>query len=1237
MSWSKQQLQAIEARGQNLLVAAAAGSGKTSVLVERIIKRILDEHEPVNVDKLLVVTFTSAAAAEMRERIGSALTAALTNANRRRYIERQLLLLNSSSISTIHSFCQSVVRQYFYFLDLDPNFRIANDTEVQLLKSDVLDALFTTYYEQGSEAFLHLVDCYGDERDDSSLVALVLELYEFARSQPWPEHWLTGLTQAFRLSEGVSLDDTPWSLILRDKITLELEQTQQKLRSLASQAVAPENPAGYAAVFTDDAARLDEVIAGAAHSWELTAERLANCTFADLPSAKGTSAEVRKHFQTQRQRCKDKVKDLGKRYFSRPAEVLIEEMRGQLPVVETLVQLVIAFGRDFQQAKQAKGLVDFGDLEHYCLRILLERDAAPGEVKPSPVAVALRQKFAEVMVDEYQDTNGVQETILQLVSRTDQPNRFMVGDVKQSIYRFRLAEPALFMAKYNQYPITEAGGERRIDLAQNFRSRPGILSAVNFLFSQLMTPRAAEMAYGQAEELNPGSSYPPAPGPIAAGPVELHLIDRADGGPEASDDNRDAETDVEESIAVTTPVVQEMSNFEREAWLIARRLEALKTSGCLVFDKDSKTYRPVAWRDIVILLRAVHGKADVMLDVMRQRGIPAYADLGSGYFQATEVQLMMSLLNIIDNPRQDIHLAGVLRSPLVGLSATELTEVRLCREHGDLWSALVAATEGAQSPTGLKQKIQPFVERLSLWRDLARRKGVNDLISQLYRDTGYYDYVGAMPGGLLRQANLRALESRARQYEATNYRGLFRFLRFIDRLRDKGADLAVARTLGESEDVVRIMSIHKSKGLEFPVVILADLGKQINLRDTKATVLCHKELGLGPKVINPDQRLSYPTLARLAIEHKLTLEAKAEELRILYVALTRAREKLILVGSVKDLVAKSTDWCALVGRRRQTLPDPVIAGAKTYLDWLGSAVIRHAGGAVLRDYIGCEELPSAALSGSEADWQITVHRLEDCGPVEQSALAESELLASLRELKPIATGTDTAWVGQVLGWQYASLAAVGKPAKLSVTEIKRRFAAEEANSQSWQKQTALPARPRFIQKEGKLTAAEFGTVMHSVMQHLDLAGDVTPTGLAAQIASLTERDILLPAEAVAVDCQRVHSFLSSSLGQRLCRSSWLKRELAFSRVVPAERFYPELAGAGEGIFVQGIIDLLFWDEDGLVLIDYKTDRVRDGRELIDKYAMQLRLYAEAVQGILQKPVKEIYLYVFSTGEIVAVD
>lgn len=1228
MAWSPEQLQAIEMRGTNLLVAAAAGSGKTSVLVERIIRRVTDPQDTVDIDKLLVVTFTNAAAAEMRTRIGVALTEALRKQPANRQLERQSALLTASSISTIHAFCQNLIRQYFYRVDLDARFRIANETEIELLKADLLEKVFETFYLTEDEEFLLAVDVYGGESGDQPLQELVLELYEFSRSNPWPEAWLDDIVSRFEIAPDTVLEDTPWWPLLQEKTGFELEEGIRKLDTLIGQASQAEGLNAYAMTFTLDRLVLEDVLKASRRSWNAFAAAVADASFEKLGKTGLADPELKEKMQKERNKVKEIIKKIKEMYFQQPAANWLADLRKMAPVIRGLIKLIRAFGQAFEAAKRGKSILDFNDLEHYSLRILLDAEKSrPGYPVPSEVALALRERYAEVMVDEYQDINSVQEAILQMVASESRPNRFMVGDVKQSIYRFRLAEPSLFMAKYNGYRENPAAGGQRIDLTQNFRSRSAILQAANFLFCQLMTVRAGELEYGPAEKLYPGPPYPETDCRLAAGPAELHLIDKT----EETDLAEDAAAEVADSENGAS-----MTGFELEAVLIARRIAELKESNCHVYDKQTKEYRPLAWRDVVILLRSMKGKADILLEKLRAGDIPCYAELASGYFQETEVRTMVSLLGIIDNPRQDIPLAGVLRSPFGGFDAAELAEIRLLRQGAELWDAVQAAAAAADSPLGLK--VNAFLAKFKGWQKEASRSGVADLVWGICRDTGYYNYVGGMPGGAIRQANLRALYDRARQYEQTNYRGLFRFLRFIERLAEKGADLAVARALGENEDVVRIMSIHKSKGLEFPVVIVADLGKGINLQDSKAAVVCHKNLGVGPYCADSVLRYRYPTLARLAIQHKLNMEAKAEEMRILYVALTRAREKLILTGTLSKLDKKCADWCGEVGRKAAPLPDSLLTAARTYLDWIGPALARHSDGQPLREYGCCRLEPMLSCDDQEAQWLIRMHKREALAENPQRQRDHDPVMEQVAALAPVNQGTGSEWVDSVLGWQYPFQKVVGKPAKLTVTEIKRRLEAQQASGgERWYQERALSSRPAFLQKTGRLTAAEIGTAAHAVMQHLDYHNALDLSSLKKQIDSMAARELITREQAAAVDTKAILAFLYSPLGQRLQSAVWVERELAFSVSLPVSRFYPETAGAEETIFVQGVADCLFMTTEGLVLVDYKTDRGIGEAQLIEKYSVQLTVYAEAIEMILHQRVREKYLYAFENKQIVRID
>lgn len=1229
--WTQAQWEAITWRGGNFLVAAAAGAGKTSVLVERIIHLVTREDHPVDIDRLLVVTFTEAAAGEMRQRIRDALTALAAARPYDRNLARQLLLLERARISTLHSFCLQVIRQYFYLLDIDPDFRVADPAEAVLLQQEVLDEVMEAAYGRAAagSAFLQLVDAYGGGRGDAGLAEIVLRLYTFSQSQPSPEAWLEESCRMFTAAG--DLDDLPWARVIRRAATLELEQARDNLELAHRLALSPGGPGAYADTLAAEAGAVAAVLADWEKlSWDEARTALQGIAFARLPAVRQKDAvdpELKARVQELRQSARGAVTALLRGPMGRPAAELQQELAGLAGHVETLAALVRDFAAAYRRAKEERGLVDFADLEHYCLKILTAPPASPGRICPSQAALELREQFVEVLVDEYQDINAVQEAILNLVSRQpaepdpggeggadhcpgrgvswsqpaagfgstpvpaapgDQalshrpgtsashrretlagfagarggvvPNLFMVGDIKQSIYRFRLAEPRLFLSKYLSYSPEPEAPCRRLDLPDNFRSRREVVEAVNLIFSYLFHPRVAELAYDEASRLRYAAGYPPVPaedGESVAG-VEVHLIEaghtdeeeqgggeagpeEGTGGPVARQEETGTapasrETAGPENVGRPVLNVAELETAEREARVIAQVIQELVgppeggRGRKLVWDKELKTYRPVTYRDIVVLLRATKGQANTYLEVWQQMGIPAYAELGTGYLGAVEVETMLSLLQVIDNPRQDIPLAAVLRSPIAGLTAAELARVRLTCPEGDFYDAVVAAAGGKAADSGsltfrgaaaaggtlpgrergpeaeggdlageaeatagteagrsqawvgpeLAARLQDFLARLSRWRTACRRGSVADLIWQIYRETGYYDYVAGLPGGAQRQANLRALYDRACQFEGFARRGLFRFLRFIQRLQETEDDLGTARALGENEDVVRVMSIHRSKGLEFPVVIVAGLGRQFNFRDLYGDVLCHRDLGFGPMVADAGLRVKYPGLAYRAVQEQLRQDQLAEEIRVLYVGLTRARERLILVGSCRDLQKNLRRWReaglappasghppqpqflttnpgALIPQPlNPNLQPPVAAGylarARSYLDWLGPVVMAGESGSdspVAFRAVASQNGPAAPVASLCPPWNVTLWNIAGGRPVPGPQAGGAQVAAGLPWEKIIRLEPVPEWppdpdrqaeLDRYLGWIYPFQGVAALPAKTTVTELKYRLA-----------------------------------------------------------------------------------------------------------------------------------------------------------------------------------------------------
>ena len=1230
MGWSKEQLAAIYTYDKHILVAAAAGSGKTSVLVTRIIERIIDESQAFSVDKVLVVTFTKAAAAEMRQRISMALEKELAKKPHSLHLKRQQVLLNAASIMTIDAFCQSIVKQNFHQLDLDPKFRIANEAELVLLQYEIIEAIFEEKYAEidSEPQFALLIDHYGKQHQDENLYEMILNLYKFSRSNPNPLAWLEALPTYFAIADETEARQSAWGKVLWAKLEEDLVYCKALVEASLSLAEAAEFTA-YDKALAADKAYIDDLISAQRTSWQAIDACFARSTFIRLANApKDADEEVKEELKNNRERYKGIINQLREKFFYADFEALQAEFALVLPVIESIVALVKEFGSKFAKAKQMRSFVDFYDLEHFCLALLSEeRD---GSLVPSAIAKALQDKYHEVMIDEYQDTNGLQEAILQMVQRDTAANVFMVGDVKQSIYRFRLAEPELFNQKYRTYP-TLHDTYALIKLSNNYRSREEIIHAVNFIFAQVMSPEAMELDYRGAE-LIAEADYPACQGKSLAEPVELQLIDRSQS---------EAVADVAEHD------VEEVGSFALESEWIAKRIESLMTENYQVYDKENGGYRPLMLRDIVILLRAVKGKSDVMLETLRNHNIPAYAELSAGYFAAMEVQIMLALLAIIDNPRQDIPLAAVLYSPIVQLTTEELARIRLADEKLELWEALLAY--GKNHEDALAKKINGFCQKVADWRSLAAHRSVPELIWQLLNETGYYDYVGSMEGGLLRQANLRMLYDRAGEYEATNFRGLFRFLRFIEKMRAKETDLSVARTLSDSENVVRIMSIHKSKGLEFPVGFVADMGKQFNMRDKSQLILLHKKLGLGVSITNGgdtlEARMRYPGVIRNVIAQQMEQESKAEELRVLYVAMTRAREKLILVGAVRDLAKKMLKWCETIPTQTTALPTDTIQGAKTFLDWVAPSLLRHKSGQVLRDYCGYDGYVANPLWDIGDDWNIGITAANEIiSENGQNSALEIAELAKIKARLPLEASPQKTAVEQILNWQYAYRDALDKPAKLSVTEMKRRFdegnqdnlgASLEGLAQKKEQQPFL--RPRFKQQATMPTGAEYGTLMHNVMQHLDLEAGSSRGEVEAQLKTMVSKELILAEQLPMINLSSLTSFFRSDLAERMRNSAKVRRELPFSIMMPAEEIYAGMQRSGESIFVQGVIDVLFDEGDTFILVDYKTDKA-DAEEVIKAHhTFQLNLYAKAIEMIYKKKVSEKYLYLFSMGKVIRVE
>lgn len=1233
--WTDEQLEAINSRGSNLLVAAAAGSGKTAVLVERIIKIITDEENPVDIDRLLVVTFTNAAASEMRERIGKAISEKLYKNPNSKIIQRQLALLNKAKITTIHSFCLDVIKNNFHYIDIDPDFRVGDETEMVLLKNETLDELFEEKYLEAQEnkdsMFIKLLESYCSNRDDSALFETVMNLYNFAMSNPWPYEWINSMVEKFNIDENFEFGKSEWAEVLLNNINMELVGMKRAILNAINIIENEPTLENYLENYKEDANMLDDLIMNACDYNKLY-EALKDVSFKTLKRCgKEVDKEKQKLVKDIRDNVKKKLGDTALSILSEDEASIKNEINKLYPIMKALSQLAIEFNEKYKENKSKKNTIDFSDFEHMCLEILTEKDEE-GNIKPSKAALEIREKYDEILIDEYQDSNLVQEVIMGTISRkyTDNPNLFMVGDVKQSIYRFRKANPKLFLEKYNTYEKDKRAKNRKILLYKNFRSRKEILDGVNFIFKQIMSPIVGEMDYTSSEFLNPGAKYKDLENEKTNTAIELYVIEKSK-----------EETEEEE---------EDVSDIMLEARVVGKRiLDMLQNEeedkNFCVFDKESGNYRKAQFKDIVILLRSTKRWSGVFSDELKKMGIPVFADSNSGYFESPEIKTMLSLLQVIDNPMQDIPLAAVLRSPIGGFSVEELIDIKFF-EGDTFYEKFRAGMEkcNEENNNELCIKMRYFIEKLNRWRKEALYMPIDEFIWHLYTETGYYGYAGAVKGGMQRQANLRLLFQKAKIYSETSYKGLFNFINFINKIKVSSGDMGSAKILGENEDVVRIMSIHKSKGLEFPIVFAAGCGKNFNLMDMNKTILFHNELGFGPDYVDLEKRVSYGTLMKEAIKNKIKLETLSEEMRILYVAFTRAKEKLIITGLVANLEKAVSKWASTINSSSEKISEDIIVKGKSYLDWICTSVIRHKDASALRESINAE-IQNCKFMDDESKWKISLLKRQEVINLWHKE-EEKEKLDKINlfydKLEDIKNSTnESRYFDEIirrLNYKYKYKKASKLPSLVSVTELKRQFS-EENDYGVRIFMPSLSKKPTFLKETEGLTASEKGTVFHSVMQHLNFnadSGKINMEDIKKQIDDMISREIITNKEAGTVNINKIFKFLCSDLGKRIINAQKVYKEFPFQFRLNSTDIYENLEKdlyEKENIIVQGIIDLYFEEDDGIVLLDYKTDYVKDDDiDIIkERYKVQIDYYSTALEAITGVKVKEKYLYLFYNG------
>ena len=1203
MEWTTEQKQVIELRDRDILVSAAAGSGKTAVLVERIIRRVSDPVNPLDIDRLLVVTFTKAAAAEMRERIRAAIDAEVEQHPDNAHLRRQSALIHNAMITTIDSFCLFVVRNHFEEIDLDPNFRIADEGEIRLLEQDVLEQVFEENYRNESEAFLALIAAYAGKRNDSAVQEMVAKIYHMSLSSPWPKEWIQGLTKPYHVTTVEELLQTEMLQDIAAHARLLLCDLCVQLTNAREISNEPDGPQAYAKTLDADLLQFEQ--AEALDGYAKVRTFLEHLSFGKLSAIRNFTGDVAKKESVMaiRSAVKKEVETLKKNYFSMELSALLQQQQRLLPFLEELVRLAQEYTIAMQEAKRKKRVVDFSDIEHFALRILVDETTK----QPRYTAEEFRQHFAEIMIDEYQDSNQVQEEIMRAISKeTDGGhNLFMVGDVKQSIYRFRLARPELFMEKYAKFSTGESK-QQRIDLHKNFRSRRQVLSFCNDVFYKIMSPDLGRVAYDKDAALYYGSGeYDENTSGMEP---ELLLLD------------------TKEELLLQQ---NELTKGQFEAHLIATKIMDLMKHH-QVTDKQTKAPRPVRYSDIVILLRSLKDYGTDIMQVLNGMGIPAYVESSTGYFSATEVQTVLALLRILDNPYQDIPMAAVLRSPIVGLDEEELAQIRVEEAEVSFAEAAVHAMQNATE--GALDTFYQMYQELRSKQDLP----IHELIQKILQLTGYGNYVAALPGGERRAANLSMLVEKAIDYEKTSYRGLFHFLRYIDKLQKYEVDFGEADTTGENADVVRIMTIHKSKGLEFPIVFVSGLGRRLNQMDANDRLVVHPDLGLGISEISGTPKVKKNSIFRAEIADRIRRENLGEELRVLYVALTRAKEKLILTGLVKDWDKTVSSYTGNVLEGKPISYQQRVKAA-SYLDWIAPALIsypdKYTLTTVSEEQIMWEEVQKAA--GQKEDYEELLSHI---------AQADEKLVEEYR---------------QQFSYQYPYQSEAGKKSKYSVSELKHASMVLQ-----YDRTEGEAAVPEFLQEERDSYIPDFarssadketesapaenigamrGTAVHRVMECLDFAAiaalDTADKHAIRQFVR-NELDRMLASGELQkewyalVRADQIEAFVADPVAKRMAEAA-VRGDLYRERPFVMQHAIDE----GSPVLVQGIIDVFWMEEDRIILLDYKTDAVKKASELKLRYQTQLNLYADALSRVFSTENKtmiaeEKLIYSFRLKEVV---
>lgn len=1177
--WTNEQLSAITQKGTNILVAAAAGSGKTTVLVERIIRKIINDN--VDIDKILVVTFTNAAASEMRERILTALYKQIDEDPLNQRLRKQIVLLNKASICTIDAFCLDIIRNNFFEIGASSNFRIADNTELELLKQEAIEETFEELYLENDNEFSKLIELYAGYKDDENLKNIILKIHNYIQSAPFPEDWLEEQIEKFNMNNIEDFSQTEWGKIILKNFRDEILNSIQILENSKQQLDMITELSKFSLVVADDINQL-KFLEQNWNNWEKAYEIANNLKFKTWPTDKKIVSNLKEETKKARDNVKKRITKAVSQTFVYNTAEAIEDIKAMYPILKKIKDVTLKFIEKFSEKKSNKNIMDFSDIEHYALKILLKKDEN-GIYQKTEVAKKYEEKFNEIAIDEYQDSNLVQEYILTSIS--NEKNVFMVGDVKQSIYRFRQAKPELFLDKYQKYGLEPNEYGQKIKLFKNFRSRENILDTTNLIFSDIMSAEFGEIEYDESEYLNLGATYEePTENVEFAGKTELDIIDLKK---EENEDGEEIEEDNSSELLEKTEI---------EAKFVANRIQELIKSKYQVYDRKTG-YRDITYKDIVILLRATSNTANVFEKELLNLNIPVFSDQAENYLESIEIRTITSLLKIIDNPYRDIPLVTVMRSIIGDFTDNELIEIRLTQNEGYFYDSLKEAKTSSKIDNKLKEKVTNFLDKLNKWREEERYLPLNEFIQKIYEETDYYNYVRLMPNGQVRKANLKMLLDRAKDYEKISFKGLFNFIRYLEKVKSSNSDLSSAKVIGENENVVRIMSIHKSKGLEFPVAIISRTDKKFNQKDLNESILLHQDIGFGMQYINYDRKIEYTTATKEAIKIKTKEESIAEEMRILYVALTRAKEKLIITGVENDFeksIEKKKELIEIYEKENEKINHLVLKKYLSYLEWIELVYLNH----------------------KDIDNQIILNKIAKKDVIKAEENQEEQEHKNIELPDKI----DYEKINEILNWQYKYKEMTNIQSKMSVTKIK-----ELKNNETQNKQH-IEIKPKFMLDKTKVSSAEKGTITHLILQKLDFKKEYTKQDLEKFVNNLCTKNIITPIQKESINIDKIYQIINTQFIKKLKNAKEIKKEIPFYTYINTKEIYN--TQNSENILVQGIIDLYYINEqDEIILVDYKTDYVEgSGEELIEKYKVQLEIYKKALEESLKKEVKHSYIY-----------